>query len=83
MEIQDVPPQRVLAGRKNPYCSLLDMLKDKLCSLGFEQFDGPLVETEFWNADALFMPQIHPRCLENWGIQMPCAVAEICLDAVR
>jgi phenylalanyl-tRNA synthetase alpha chain len=55
----DVPPARVLVGRKNPYCSFLDRLKDKLCSLGFEEFDGPLVETEFWNCDALFMPQFH------------------------
>jgi phenylalanyl-tRNA synthetase alpha chain len=28
-------------------------------SLGFQEFDGPLVETEFWNSDALFMPQFH------------------------
>ena len=55
----DVPPARVMVGRKNPYCSFLDRLKDKLCSLGFEEFDGPLVETEFWNSDALFMPQFH------------------------
>jgi phenylalanyl-tRNA synthetase alpha chain len=53
------PPQRVLAGRKNPYVGFLEDLKDKLCSLGFEEFDGPLVETEFWNSDALFMPQFH------------------------
>ena len=55
----DVPPTRVPAGRRNPYCQFLDRLKDKLCSLGFEEFDGPLVETEFWNGDALFMPQFH------------------------
>ncbi len=55
----DVPPSRVLAGRKNPYCAFLDILKDKLTSLGFEEFDGPLMETEFWNSDALFMPQFH------------------------
>jgi len=55
----DVPPTRVPAGRRNPYCQFLDRLKDKLCSLGFEEFDGPLVETDFWNSDALFMPQFH------------------------
>jgi phenylalanyl-tRNA synthetase alpha chain len=54
-----VPPTRVLAGRKNPYCGFLELLKNKLASLGFEEFDGPLVETEFWNGDALFMPQFH------------------------
>jgi phenylalanyl-tRNA synthetase alpha chain len=55
----DVPPTRVALGRGNPYCSFLARLKDKLASLGFEEFDGPLVETEFWNGDALFMPQFH------------------------
>ncbi len=55
----NVPPARVLLGRKNPYCDFLRSVKDKLTSLGFEEFDGPLVETEFWNSDALFMPQFH------------------------
>ncbi len=54
-----VPPARVIPGRNNPYVSFLESVKDKLCSLGFEEFDGPLVETEFWNSDALFMPQFH------------------------
>jgi phenylalanyl-tRNA synthetase alpha chain len=53
------PPSRVLLGRKNPYAQYLESVKDKLVSLGFEEFDGPLVETEFWNSDALFMPQFH------------------------
>ncbi len=55
----NTPPNRVLLGRKNPYGEFLEMVKDKLVSLGFEEFDGPLVETEFWNSDALFMPQFH------------------------
>lgn len=53
------PPSRLVPGRRNPYCEYLDSVKDKLTSLGFEEFDGPLVETEFWNSDALFMPQFH------------------------
>ncbi len=55
----NVPPARLLIGRKNPYVEFLELLKDKLVSLGFEEFDGPLSETEFWNSDALFMPQFH------------------------
>jgi phenylalanyl-tRNA synthetase alpha chain len=54
-----IPPARIIPGRTNPYVSFLESVKDKLCSLGFEEFDGPLVETEFWNSDALFMPQFH------------------------
>lgn len=52
-------PARLLPGRKNPYGDFLRSVKDKLVSLGFEEFDGSLVETEFWNSDALFMPQFH------------------------
>jgi len=53
------PPARLTPGRSNPYAKFLENVKDKLVSLGFEEFDGPLVETEFWNSDALFMPQFH------------------------
>ena len=55
----EVPPTRLLVGRSNPYAKFLEDVKDKLVSLGFEEFDGSLVETEFWNSDALFMPQFH------------------------
>jgi phenylalanyl-tRNA synthetase alpha chain len=55
----NIPPARVLIGRTNAYAQFLEQTKDKLVSLGFEEFDGPLVETEFWNSDALFMPQFH------------------------
>jgi phenylalanyl-tRNA synthetase alpha chain len=54
-----VPPTRLIIGRTNPYAKFLEDVKDKLASLGFEEFDGPLTETEFWNSDALFMPQFH------------------------
>ncbi|MCQ2594373.1 MAG: phenylalanine--tRNA ligase subunit alpha [Treponemataceae bacterium] len=54
-----VPPARIIPGRTNAYVSFLESVKDKLVSIGFEEFDGPLVETEFWNSDALFMPQFH------------------------
>ena len=54
-----IPPARVIPGRTNPYVQFLESVKDKLTTLGFQEFDGPLVETEFWNGDALFMPQFH------------------------
>ena len=53
------PPGRVLLGRHNPYTAYLDRVRDQLTALGFEEFDGPLVETNFWCLDALFMPQFH------------------------
>ena len=55
----NAPTSRLIPGRRNAYSSYLQWVKDKLIALGFEEFDGPLVENEFWNGDALFMPQFH------------------------
>ncbi|NJL17212.1 MAG: phenylalanine--tRNA ligase subunit alpha [Nitrospira sp.] len=51
---------RVGTGKKHPYREFLDTVKTKLVSMGFQEMRGSLVETEFWNMDALFMPQFHP-----------------------
>ncbi|WP_024653520.1 phenylalanine--tRNA ligase subunit alpha [Borrelia persica] len=55
-----VSSNKTFIGRANPYSEYIAKVKDKLVSLGFEEFDGPLVESEFFNNDALFMPQFHP-----------------------
>ncbi|MBU1078491.1 MAG: phenylalanine--tRNA ligase subunit alpha [Spirochaetes bacterium] len=56
----NLPAPHILIGRKHPYREFLDLLKYKFVSLGFKEMQGSLVETEFWNMDALYMPQTHP-----------------------
>jgi phenylalanyl-tRNA synthetase alpha chain len=46
--------------RPNPYVAWLEEFEEILVGLGFEQAEGPLLETEFWNNDVLYMPQDHP-----------------------
>ena len=53
-------PPRQSIGRKHPYKEFLDFVKYKFIGMGFEEMRGPLVENEFWDMDALFMPQFHP-----------------------
>ncbi|RMG08503.1 MAG: phenylalanine--tRNA ligase subunit alpha [Planctomycetota bacterium] len=53
-------PPHVPVGRRNPYRAYLDLVKTKLLSMGFEEMTGSLVQQEFWNMDALFLPQFHP-----------------------
>ena len=55
-----LPPPRITSGRKHPYKEFLDNVKYKLVAMGFEEMRGGLVENEFWNMDALYMPQFHP-----------------------
>ncbi len=50
---------KIWAGKKQTYCLFLDDVRKKFLALGFSEMTGPLVESEFWNMDALFMPQFH------------------------
>jgi len=52
-------PPRPMLGKRHPYMTFLDLVRDKFLALGFSEMKGPLVENEFWNMDALFMPQFH------------------------
>ncbi|MBI5228570.1 phenylalanine--tRNA ligase subunit alpha [Candidatus Micrarchaeota archaeon] len=47
-------------GKKQFYLEFLSEIKEKLVGIGFREAHGPLVETEFWNMDVLFMAQDHP-----------------------
>ena len=49
----------VFAGRKQHYRRFLDEVRQKFINLGFKEMSGPIVETDFWDMDALFMPQFH------------------------
>ena len=49
----------IFGGRKQHYRRFLDEVRQKFVALGFKEMAGPLVETDFWDMDALFMPQFH------------------------
>lgn len=50
---------KAYGGKEQPYRAFLNQVREKFVSLGFQEMTGPLVETEFWNMDALYMPQFH------------------------
>ncbi len=53
------PVPKSYFGKKQPYRRFLEEVRGKFVALGFKEMTGPLVESEFWNMDALFMPQFH------------------------
>jgi phenylalanyl-tRNA synthetase alpha chain len=56
----NAPAPKFYAGKKQPYVQFIEDIKERLIGLGFQEMKGSLVETYFWNCDALFMPQDHP-----------------------
>jgi len=49
----------IYGGRKQHYQRFLDWVREKFFSLGFKEMDGPIVECDFYDMDALYMPQFH------------------------
>jgi phenylalanyl-tRNA synthetase alpha chain len=54
------PVPQTFPGKYHPYTRFLRSVKGKLVALGFQEVEGPFVETAFVNCDCLFMPQDHP-----------------------
>ncbi len=46
-------------GKKNPLIDFIDEVKEILIGMGFSEIDGNLIQSSFWNFDALFIPQDH------------------------
>lgn len=47
-------------GRRHPTIEANKILEDIFVEMGFKEMQGPMVESEFWCFDALWIPQDHP-----------------------
>lgn len=78
----------VTGGKKHVLRQTADRVKDVLVGMGFEEMDGPHVDSEFWINDALFMPQDHPARThwDQFALEEPDRMDELpedLLDHVR
>ncbi len=48
------------SAKKHPLQRLIDKIREIFVAMGFREIKGPLIESSFWNFDALFVPQDHP-----------------------
>ncbi|MCF7799482.1 phenylalanine--tRNA ligase subunit alpha [Candidatus Babeliales bacterium] len=49
-----------LEGHLHPYTQIIEEIEDIFISMGFDIFDGPEVETDYYNFTALNIPENHP-----------------------
>jgi phenylalanyl-tRNA synthetase alpha chain len=47
-------------GKRHPYQRLIDRMRAIMLEMGFTEIKGEIVQSSFWNFDALFQPQDHP-----------------------
>jgi phenylalanyl-tRNA synthetase alpha chain len=55
-----LPGRRPFTGRKHPLTKILDEIKTIFLGMGFKIEDGPEIETDYYNFEALNMPKNHP-----------------------
>ncbi len=55
-----IPGRKFLLGRKHPISVVMDEIKSIFVSMGFKIADGPDIETDFYNFEALNFPPDHP-----------------------
>jgi len=58
-DVSAAGPQ-VYPGKVHPLQQIIERARRIFLEMGFTEIRGPLVETAFWNFDALFQPQDHP-----------------------
>lgn len=52
--------EQIFPARQHPMHEFIDIVRNTWISMGFTEVSGPIIESAFWNFDALFSPQDHP-----------------------
>ena len=56
----NLPSKETFPAKIHPYQRILDRMRRIFTEMGFTEIKGELVQSAFWNFDALFVPQDHP-----------------------
>jgi len=52
--------KKIYAGKRHIISSYIEKSRKIFLEMGFKEVDGSMIESSFWNFDALFQPQDHP-----------------------
>ncbi len=65
-------------GKKHPVTQAIEYIRRIWLDMGFQEMQGDIIQSSFWNLDALFVPQDHPArelqdtlFLENIKLELP------------
>lgn len=67
------PGPSVYPGKVHPMQQMIERARRIFLEMGFTEIRGPLVQTAFWNFDALFQPQDHParEMMDTFYLSIP------------
>lgn len=56
----EAPAPLIYPGRPHPLNDIVEEIKEIFIGFGFSELEGRMIQSGFWNFDALFTPQDHP-----------------------
>ncbi len=56
----EFPGKKIFPGKRHIISFYTERIRNIFLDLGFQEAVGPIVESAFWNFDALYQPQDHP-----------------------
>jgi phenylalanyl-tRNA synthetase alpha chain len=56
----DITPKPIYGAKIHPYRRLIEQMRQIFLEMGFTEIKGGIIQSSFWNFDALFQPQDHP-----------------------
>ena len=56
----EAPAPVIYPGRPHPLNDIVEEIKEIFIGFGFSEIEGRMIQSGFWNFDALFTPQDHP-----------------------
>lgn len=79
------PVKPVYGAKLHPYQRLINEMRSIFLEMGFTEIKGDIVQSSFWNFDALFQPQDHParEMQDTFHLATECDLPEEYIAAVK
>ncbi len=79
------PVKPVYGAKIHPYQRLINQMRQIFLEMGFTEIKGDIVQSSFWNFDALFQPQDHParEMQDTFHLATECDLPEKYIESVK
>ncbi|NJD51737.1 MAG: phenylalanine--tRNA ligase subunit alpha [Candidatus Methanoperedens sp.] len=79
------PIKPIYGAKIHPYQRLINEMRQIFLEMGFTEIKGDIVQSSFWNFDALFQPQEHParEMQDTFHLATECDLPEEYIEPVK
>jgi phenylalanyl-tRNA synthetase alpha chain len=81
----NTPAKPVYGAKIHPYQRLINEMRQIFLEMGFTEIKGDIVQSSFWNFDALYQPQDHParEMQDTFHLDTECDIPDVYAKRVK